>query len=1054
MLITQEINVDFADKYPSILTLKSSELNAYSIRLLVNLYNNKEPINFSEGDRVTAAIVTEGVLITDNRECEVVGENQFLVSLCKEDDNITILPGKMLIEITVTSTDGSVFVLPVVFAVRVGNSIINNAKIIDSSYGTVAECLTQIYESIRGYNTLTERFEANEAQIDILTKASTLKISEISEFFSTGYIWYIGSAGVFVKSPTSSNVVSTTDSIKLNSGAAIKANDGYEFRVYIANDDGTPSSIQTPNAWVTSYTLSSDSNVILSFRNTSSNSGVSIDDIKNNVYIENVTVGNIAENVINFALENIQSSTETKSDNCVLYLMDNGNAAWTNGDTTTLTLSGDIMFRINKNNYRVYASDILAAAQETSDLVTVSDNKITGNAFAIYYNTDTNTVGVCATSEYSLITKYPVIFHHHFASDTSGLLVEHMNRKRFELSLNDTATAMKNKSDNCVVYLANGGSITWTNESNTTLSINANVVMRIKNRNKTITVDDILTAAQNASGIVTVADGKISGSAFAIYYNTDTESVVVCDTNSNQALTQYPVLFFHQYTSDTSGLLVDYQQGKKILTLESDVEIMKNMQKHSLSDYSEIFGTNKTWYINNGIIDRNITNEKAVSSFGLVKLNKGATISVNYGYMFRLYFAEADGTLITTTNPSTYYFNDYTAENDEYAYINFWARQSIYPNATSADTLENCFIIGLTPKNSNAAFLDKIDELHEEFENYSERDNLPSFFESELADTVSKLETYCTEPSLVIGFVTDSHMTQNNSDYFNDTAKAVCAVNNSYPMDVVIHGGDITDGVKSVSETKSLMRTVRNDLIDSCGNVFFVAGNHDDNSFSYNETYGSDNPGIISNPARYALLERQNAAKVVFGEDGACYYYYDVDKLGIRIIVLDMFLGEGQNYYGDGGSAGYTNNQLAWVRDTALNTNNQVIFFSHMPCTQAYNAYNSSIQNGAEMRTVINNFKSNGGTVIGFFHGHTHWDYMNKYTENGFYEISTGAERFTARDNDDYSNFSYIPQGATVARRASGTATQTLWDVIIVRPKSQTVKIVRFGGGSDREFSY
>lgn len=91
-------------------------------------------------------------------------------------------------------------------------------------------------------------------------------------------------------------------------------------------------------------------------------------------------------------------------------------------------------------------------------------------------------------------------------------------------------------------------------------------------------------------------------------------------------------------------------------------------------------------------------------------------------------------------------------------------------------------------------------------------------------------------------------------------------------------------------------------------------------------------------------------------------------------------------------------------------------------------------------------WEGNGG---GMFYGHTHWDYIGKHSDtNGFYEISTGtASCYT-------SGATTFPSGASVPSRAANTVTQELWDLVIVKPLSRTVKMIRFGAGEDREFAY
>jgi hypothetical protein len=176
------------------------------------------------------------------------------------------------------------------------------------------------------------------------------------------------------------------------------------------------------------------------------------------------------------------------------------------------------------------------------------------------------------------------------------------------------------------------------------------------------------------------------------------------------------------------------------------------------------------------------------------------------------------------------------------------------------------------------------------------------------------------------------------------------------------------------------------------------------------------------------------------------YWYKDYDSFGIRIICLDSHMGEGTNGYGS--SWGYPKEVIDWVRDKALDTNYQVLFLSHIPLTADYNAYQSPIINSELLRGIIKNFMTNGGTVIGFIHGHTHWDFIGMKEDNTFYEISIGASNATV------SYGPYKPENAIVPDRISGTATEDLWDIVIIQPESRQIKMIRFGAGTDRIICY
>ena len=46
------------------------------------------------------------------------------------------------------------------------------------------------------------------------------------------------------------------------------------------------------------------------------------------------------------------------------------------------------------------------------------------------------------------------------------------------------------------------------------------------------------------------------------------------------------------------------------------------------------------------------------------------------------------------------------------------------------------------------------------------------------------------------------------------------------------------------------------------------------------------------------------------------------------------------------------------------------------------------------------------------------------------------------------------PVGYSAPFREINTATENLWDVLIIRPESKTINTIRFGAGEDREWTY
>lgn len=316
-------------------------------------------------------------------------------------------------------------------------------------------------------------------------------------------------------------------------------------------------------------------------------------------------------------------------------------------------------------------------------------------------------------------------------------------------------------------------------------------------------------------------------------------------------------------------------------------------------------------------------------------------------------------------------------------------------------------------------------------------ESIAAHFEDEVNDCVDKLSTECAAKSFVFALVTDSHYDGTNN--WQNTVKNIGAVNKAYKLDAIYHLGDMVDGDQTKSVTGALLGEMRNALYAINPESYMLTGNHDDNSFSSNNEYQ------YTKAEQYAIVCRYKDVDVVRSSNNL-YWYKDIPSFGLRFICLDSHLGGDTN--GLGSSWGYPTEEIEWVRDVALETTNQVVFLSHIPLTQAYNYGNSEVDNAESLRTVIEEFKANGGAVVGFFHGHTHWDFIGMKNADSFNEISTGCSYATK------PNFSYVVDGAVLNERENGTVTEDLWDIVIIQPEERRVKMIRFGAGDDREISY
>lgn len=332
-------------------------------------------------------------------------------------------------------------------------------------------------------------------------------------------------------------------------------------------------------------------------------------------------------------------------------------------------------------------------------------------------------------------------------------------------------------------------------------------------------------------------------------------------------------------------------------------------------------------------------------------------------------------------------------------------------------------------------------------------ENIEQYFQSEVEDCRNKLEVYCSEKALVYMIVTDTHVHNDakTKKRWKDTVSNIKAVNKAYQCDALIHLGDMINGSLPESESRSLIRMIRDDMRSVIEPNFILVGNHDTNTF-----YGANMDEPITEAEMYGLWERYNEKDVTQRPNGKPYWYKDYNSFGIRVIFLSSSMGDG-THGGRGENWGFPAAEIEWFRDVALYTNLQVLMFSHMPFTRGFisSAYILP-QNGDIMIEILSNFINNGGTVIGLINGHTHFDYS--FNNGYFQETSLGCESITNNTSDlhgsDITTQFTAPDDAVRYGRTDGTLTQDLWSILVVRPGSQTAKIIRFGAGEDVEWSY
>lgn len=436
-----------------------------------------------------------------------------------------------------------------------------------------------------------------------------------------------------------------------------------------------------------------------------------------------------------------------------------------------------------------------------------------------------------------------------------------------------------------------------------------------------------------------------------------------------------------------------------------------------------------------------------------ILLPKGSIVDVDVPLKYRIFEYNLTGEPISEiTEWST---GKYVSSRDEYIRLSLQGYNSSLPGNPETDvricrTLTEGAITHWeetvrSVEDRIAAEDAKVDTFNDRISALEETYDESDVFSGEVASCQTSLEEKCKGKALVFAVVTDSHVSDTTLDRWKMTASNIRRVYKAYPLDGVVHLGDMVNGNLPKAQSLALIREIRNDLYKTSPNVMMITGNHDTNTF-----YGENMDDPISEAEMYSIWGRLNET-VVHRPSNKMYWYQDYDT--VRVIYLLSSLGDG-THGGRGDNWGYPLEEIDWLRDVALDTDKQVLFFSHMAMTSGWVGSKalSLPQNGEALKAVISDFILAGGTVIGLVHGHTHYDFVG---DNGsFYEISVGCNTLTANTSDQAADEEVAPSGAIVPGRAINTVTQDLWELVVVLPEERKVELIRFGAGSDRTIDY
>ena len=364
----------------------------------------------------------------------------------------------------------------------------------------------------------------------------------------------------------------------------------------------------------------------------------------------------------------------------------------------------------------------------------------------------------------------------------------------------------------------------------------------------------------------------------------------------------------------------------------------------------------------------------------------------------------------------------------------------------------------------------------------------PDYFIGECIDTAQKINALRNDNTLLLFFITDSHVytSNNNMQYLDVQMASMNVLAKLLKPDLVVHGGDMTNG----SEAKAI--TVGyTDHIVAClreiggSNTHILIGNHDGNTV---QPTGRDNETERITEAEMLTMYRSWDDGFTYAGDsyqGGQFYGYRDYPNGLRVIRLHSYIediGNTDATGGKGGNWGYYADELTWFQNVALNTDNTILIICHQtlsPVLQGYPESQDIPHRGTSFQQAIDTWLSakSSHRCAGVVHGHIHWDYSAK--GKGTFEVIDHSTKQTVSRTGSYGNFyehaqcfcnympsfgtqdsaptsSYrdVPVGAIFRGRTANTASQALWTAVVVDTNAEKISFVRFGAGEDRVYGY
>lgn len=309
--------------------------------------------------------------------------------------------------------------------------------------------------------------------------------------------------------------------------------------------------------------------------------------------------------------------------------------------------------------------------------------------------------------------------------------------------------------------------------------------------------------------------------------------------------------------------------------------------------------------------------------------------------------------------------------------------------------------------------------------------DLPAQYREELEDTAESVAFYRgSRPMLTLLVFSDLH-----EDPFSAEPKALedmlaCMkelIGEILP-DAIFNLGDLIYGeryplgqaVPQIAEITAKFRGL--------GVPYYnLLGNHDDLS-------EPDPPVPGAQPEAEPLTTEDLYRTLLSGNPGAVFNAlrrtdFYVDFGDVRVVCLSA------------AGAAYQPETAEWLRRQALDTDQAVLVLSHCPTRPEW-GYFMDVTGGEMIEDALREFSGRGGTVLAHIHGHDHGDMLEQAEDLPYTGVAVGCARIS-QPRQGTAGIVYQP-------RNPGDETKLLFEVVLVDPQAERVRMIRFGAGENR----